>query len=393
MHLAYVVNSFPALSETFVAREVEALRDRGMRVDVYTFTPPSEADLATMSESMRALHREAVPIGAEAPGLSDLPRLPAALRSNARFDHASRPLGRLGKAFALARRLRQSPPDRLHAHWPYATMVTHLASVLTGVPYSVSIHAHEVAHENGHFEEAFGRLDFASFCNGAAMEYLLGRLPAPARDKSHLVYHGVETDRFEPLPMPASAIPFRVVSAGRLTKTKGFDRLVRAVALARQRGADVELAILGRGDEEATIRAVAAETGVSEVVDLPGWVSHDEVPTWIGRSHVFALPASVGFHDGLPNVVLEAMASGRPVVLSPLPAASEAVTPGVEGEILQSEDDVDGLADVLVALAADPERVAEMGRAARARVVRDHDAGRQVERLQSLHTREAQAGA
>ena len=66
MHLAYVVNSFPALSETFVAREVEALRDRGMRVDVYTFTPPSEADLATMSESMRALHREAVPIGAEA---------------------------------------------------------------------------------------------------------------------------------------------------------------------------------------------------------------------------------------------------------------------------------------------------------------------------------------
>ncbi|MEM1056851.1 MAG: glycosyltransferase family 4 protein [Bacteroidota bacterium] len=393
MHLAYVVNQFPALSETFVSREVVALRDQGVRVDLYTFTQPSEADLATMSASMQALHEETVHLTPTLPGPADLGGLAGALRANGRFEHPSSALGRLGRAFALAKQVRRVRPDRIHAHWPYATMVTHLASLLSGVPYSVSIHAHEVAHENGHFHEVFGRLDFASFCNSAAMEHLLGQLPEAARAKSHLVYHGVETGQFEPLPMPTSADPFRVVSAGRLTRTKGFDRLVRACAKAREDGAPVELAILGRGDEEATIRAVAEETGFTEYLSLPGWVSHDEVPEWIGRSHLFALPASVGFHDGLPNVVLEAMASGRPAILSPLPAAGEAITPGIEGEILESQDDVDGLADHLVRLASDPARVEAMGRAARERVVADHDALAQIKRMHALHVRSTHPGS
>lgn len=386
MHLAYVVNQFPALSETFVAREVLALRERGVRVDVYTFTPPSDADVATMSESMQALAAEAIRITPEAPSVADISGLAAAWRANGRFDHPSSPYGRIGRAVALAKHIRRTAPDRLHAHWPYATMVTHLASLLTSTPYSTSIHAHEVAHENGHFREAFGRMEWGAFCNRAAMEHLMAKLPPEASDKAHLVYHGVETHTFEPLAMPESADPFRVVSAGRLTETKGFDRLVRACALAREQGAPVELAILGRGDQEKTIRAVAEETGFSEHLSLPGWVSHDEVPEWIGRSHVFALPASVGFHDGLPNVVLESMASARPVILSPLPAAPEAVTPGVEGEILSSQDDIEGLASILVRMASEPDRVAEMGRAARARVVADHDARSQVERLHRLHT-------
>jgi glycosyltransferase involved in cell wall biosynthesis len=309
------------------------------------------------------------------------------MAANARFEHGSNAAGRLGKAFALAKRLRQRPPQRVHAHWPYATMVAHLASILTEIPYSVSIHAHEVAHENGHFAEAFRRLDWATFCNGAAMEHLLDQLPPEAREASHLVYHGVETDRFEPLAMPESADPFRVVSAGRLTATKGFDRLVRACALARERGAPVELAILGRGDQEAVIRETAAEAGFSDHLELPGWVPHHEVADWIARSHVFALPASVGFHDGLPNVVLESMASARPVILSPLPAAHEAVTPGVEGEVLRSADDVDGLADALVRLARSPEAAERMGLAARERALRDHDAASQIQRLYALHAR------
>ncbi|MEM6328246.1 MAG: glycosyltransferase family 4 protein [Bacteroidota bacterium] len=385
MHLAYVVNRFPALSETFVAREVRAIRERGHRVDVYTFTPPTEAEREAMGDEMRAMDATTVHVSPGRPSAADRSRLGAAMSANARFRHPSSGLGRLGRAFALARHLRETPPDRIHAHWPYATMVTHLASLLTGLPYSVSIHAHEVEHERGHFPEVFSRLQFASFCNRAAMERLLGTLPEAARERSHLVYHGVEVDRFTPLPMPTSVEPFRVLSAGRLTETKGFDRLVRACALARDRGAPVDLAILGQGDHEPAIRAAAESTGFTDHLAMPGWVPHGEVRDWLERSYVFALTASVGFHDGLPNVVLEAMASARPVVLSPLPAASEAVTPGVEGEILRSEHDVDGLAEILVRLASDPEAVRAMGQAARARAEADHDADREIERLIALH--------
>lgn len=386
MHLAYIVNQFPALSETFVAREVVALRERGATVDVYTLKRPTEEDLGKMGEEMRALHEEAVLLQPSMPGLAELSRLGEASRSNRRFEHPSRPLGRLGRAITLAKHLRRSNPDRIHAHWPIATMVAHLASIFTGIPYSVSIHAHEVAHENGHFGEAFERLQFATFCNAAAMKHLLERLSPEAQARSHLVYHGVETGRFEPHPMPERADPFCVISAGRLTQTKGFDRLVWACALARERGVNVELAILGRGDQEEAICQIAEETGFSEHLTMPGWVPHDDIPRWLERAHVFALPASVGFHDGLPNVVLESMASARPVILSPLPAAKEAVSPGVEGVILESEHDVEGLADALVRLASHPETVSAMGRAARARVVADHDADGQIDRLFALHT-------
>ena len=386
MHLAYAVNTFPALSETFVAREVTALRARGFRVSVYTFRRPSDADVAGMGEEMRALHAEAVLVRPELPGPRDVPELPRLLALDRRLGvgHGSSALGRVGRALGLARRIRADRPDRLHAHWPYATMVTHLASALTGVPYSASVHAHEVAHENGHFAEAFAELDWAAFCNGAAMEHLLVQLPPDARARAHLVYHGVETGRFVPSPMPP-APPLRVVSAGRLTPTKGFDRLVRACAEARDRGAEVELTILGQGDDGARIRAVSRELGFGAHLRMPGWVSHESVGRELAQSHVFALPASTGFHDGLPNVVLEAMASGRPVVLSPLPAAREAVTPGVEGMLLESEHDVDGLADALVSLAADPERLARMGAAARARAAADFDAAVGADRLAELH--------
>ena len=101
------------------------------------------------------------------------------------------------------------------------------------------------------------------------MDHLVAQLPPEAAAKAHLVYHGVETDRFEPLAMPSSADPFRVVSAGRLTVTKGFDRLVRACAMAREKGAPVELAILGRGDQDATIRATGSRDGLHRPLGTP----------------------------------------------------------------------------------------------------------------------------
>jgi glycosyltransferase involved in cell wall biosynthesis len=219
------------------------------------------------------------------------------------------------------------------------------------------------------------------------MEHLLSQLPPEARAKSHLVYHGVDIRTFEQLPLPATQKPLRVVSAGRLTPTKGFDRLIRGCALARQQGMDVELSILGRGAEEARLREVAAACDFGQYLELPGWVSHGAVRDYLARCHVFALMADTTFHDGLPNVVLEAMASGRPVILSPLPAAGEAVEDGCEGFILAAPDDFEGFAAALRSLFATSGLAARMAGAARHRVARDHDANVQITRLQKLINR------
>jgi glycosyltransferase involved in cell wall biosynthesis len=108
------------------------------------------------------------------------------------------------------------------------------------------------------------------------------------------------------------------------------------------------------------------------------------------QAHVFALLADTSFHDGLPNVVLEAMASGRPVIVSPLPAAGEAVTHGVEGFVLSGADDTAGVIHALRTLQEAPSLLRQLGAAARRRVEMDHDANVQIDRLASLFRSHAQ---
>lgn len=391
MKIAYLIANFPALSETFVSNEVARLKALGENISVYAFGRTPVEDREKLTDTAKALanqtryigKREAIQCGIKHPS-----QLVSQWSANREMQTVSsgkpQPQMRLFRANCLARLLERDGIDHLHAHWPYATEVAWLAHRMTGIPFSVSIHAHEVAHENGHFPLVFPDISFATFCNRGAMEHLLGQLGEDARSRCHLVYHGVDISNFTPLDLPSDTDPLRVVSAGRLTATKGFDRLIRACAIARQQGTNVSLAILGRGGEEKHLRAVAESCEFSSYLELPGWVSHSTVRNFLADSHVFALLADTGFHDGLPNVVLEAMASGRPVVLSPLPAAGEAVDNGIEGFIVGSPDDLNGTASALASLANSPESIHRMGQAARKRVVADHDADHQIIRLQKL---------
>ncbi len=391
MKFGYVVADFPKLSETFVAREVINLRKLGFDIEVMAFNGPGSDELPKLSAEMRDLYATVHYISKEQAALSMVPR--ALLRPDvvayARKMHAAstlkaQPVLLLGRGLAVARLARRLGVQHLHAHWPYATQVTAIASKASGLPYSISVHAHEVAHEGGHFPLVYETLTMANFCNRAALEFLLDRLPASARQKSHLIYHGVDVDKFTPTPLPEQTKPLKIISVGRLTPTKGFDKLVIACAKAVQAGLDVELTVLGYGAQFGHLQRVAQEHEIFSRLHMPGWVSHDEVRQRIQESHLFALLAEPSYHDGLPNVVLESMATGRPVILSPLPAAPEAVTDGVEGFVLNAQDDYDGFIAALRTFIDEPDRLHSMGQAATARAVRDHDAQAQIRRLAKL---------
>ncbi len=393
MRLAYLVPQFPCLSETFVSNEVAAIKASGIDLDVYAFTRPVAEDALKLTDTARALAAQTHYVD-RLTSMSSAIRRPISLlrlrEDNQRIQAAAtnKPSAglRLVRAAALAERLVRDGVDHLHAHWPYATQVAWLVNQSTGIPFSMSIHAHEVAHENGHFPLAFQTTRFASFCNRGAMNYLLDRLGDDARDRSALIYHGVNLSRFAPAPYPELGTRLKLVSAGRLTSTKGFDRLLNGCRELRRRGVDVELTILGRGSEEARLRQLAIELELSDVVNFPGWVAHDDVRRYIEESHVFALLADTSFHDGLPNVVLEAMATGRPVILSALPAAGEAVEDGVEGFLVDDLDSPAAFADAAMAYLDGTDKPRRMGIAARRRIERDHDADEQVQRLVKLFT-------
>lgn len=374
-------------SETFVFREVLGLLDRGLEIEVHAVTRPSASELAVLPKAAQALAEEVHYIDS----WESARALPWALASssaralNARLDREAtlkaNPWARLARAGAIARRVRAGGAERIHAHWPYAAQMAALAHELTGTPFSVSVHAHEVAHDGGHFAAIYEKLELASFCNRAAMEYLLEKLPPGAMDRSELNYHGVDLGSFPLLPLAPPPPPLEVLAVGRLAKTKGMDRLVRGVAKARAQGLEVRLTLVGDGSQRDALEAQVRDEGLSGHVQFCGWVEHGQVRERLAACHVLALLPDIDFHEGLPNVVLEAQAAGRPVVLSPLPAAAEVLRQGENGWVLSAPTAIDELVDVFRTLLDEPQRLGRMHPHARQAVEEGFDATTCLDRL------------
>jgi glycosyltransferase involved in cell wall biosynthesis len=182
-----------------------------------------------------------------------------------------------------------------------------------------------------------------------------------------LVGHGVDVARFRPAP-PARRPALRLLAVGRLVEKKGFDVLVEAMA---HLGEDVRLTIVGDGPHQARLMAAVRRQGLGGRVTMMGTTTHDELPAMYAAADVIVVPSRVDRRedrDGLPNVVLEAMACGRPVVASDVAAIGTAVRGGVTGLLVPPEDPR-ALAEAIDVLHRDPVWRIRMGAQARADAV------------------------
>jgi glycosyltransferase involved in cell wall biosynthesis len=278
------------------------------------------------------------------------------------------PVAALALRSAVARLLQERRYDVLHAHWvvPNAAVVAGLSRTF-GVPLVVSLHGSDVFVAERH--PAVGALAAAAFRQAGAVPACSEDLAARAKglgappERVHTVPYGVDLQAFAPPaePGPRAHGPLRVLALGRLVEKKGFATLVESVAGGR----GVEVCIAGDGDLRDELTRMAAERRAP--VRLVGPLDRDAVAEAFAEADVVAVPSLVdraGNVDGLPNVLLEAMAAGKPVVASRVAGIPDVVTDAVDG-ILVPPGDPAALAEALGRLGSDEGLRDRLGAAAR----------------------------
>jgi len=388
--VAYLVNQYPKVSHTFIRREIQALERRGLTVQRYAVRGWADAVADSQDEAERAATRYLLQDGVGAllapavRALLSAPRrfcaaLGLAWRMGRRADRA-RPyhLVYLLQACRLLEWMRQADARHLHAHFgTNPAEVAMLARMLGGPPYSFTVHGPEEfdkATVLGLAEKA-RHAAFVVAISSFGRSQLYRWIDARDWPKVQVVPCGIEPG-FEvaaDAKADAAAGGRRLVCVGRLSEQKGQLLLIEAVHRLATSGVELELVLAGDGDMRGAIEAEVARRGLERQVRITGWIASAAV-----RDEVLAARALVlaSFAEGLPVVVMEAMALARAVVATSVAGVPELVVDGDTGWLVAAGD-VDALATAMRACLECPaERLADMGRRGRARVMERHDVDR-----------------
>jgi glycosyltransferase involved in cell wall biosynthesis len=396
--LGLLVKMFPKLSETFVLEEVLGLERLGVPLRLYTLAVPTDA------MEHPAVARVRAPVT----------RVPRRLRDDwLRFAwrHASyavtRPLHYL-QAFQLAcRRGRTGLMDFAHAGWLAGQLradgvehlhthfiskpadVAELVSYMAGLPFSISAHAKDIYLSNtADLSRKLQAARFTVTCTDFNCLTLRAIAPnAPV----HRMYHGIDHSVFHPEQRRALGQVPLILSVGRLREKKGLDTLIDACRLLRDRSVEFCCEIVGYGEEQTRLEAMIARHGLGGHVCLAGKRTREQVIECYARAAVYVQPsrvASDGDRDGIPNVLLEAMAMGVPVVATRVSGIPEAVQHHRNGLLIEPDDPV-ALADAVQRMIQAPELGKAFGRAARRTVTEhfdnDHNLRLVIELLKTEH--------
>jgi glycosyltransferase involved in cell wall biosynthesis len=393
--VAMVTTVFPTIA-SFIEDDVHRLAARGVRVRVFTLRgigrqyQPRHAPLVALTESVGS------PLDLRAWGalFAWLLRRPGTLLGeSARILWASRGslyalLGHLlwlPAACRVAQFVEREGLERVHGVWAhFPGSVAYLAARLTDRPYSLAGHAGSDLHRTRAFlAQKVRAADFVATCVRGNAE-MLCELAGPGA-RVEWIAHGVDLARFDGSGRAPDPDPV-LITVGRLALAKGFDDAIRALALLRSRGRMASLWLVGDGPERAALEALARDRGVADRVRFLGVLNHEQLLPLYRRAWLLLAPSRVlanGRRDGIPNVIVEAMAMGLPCVGTRAGGIEEAIVPGETGALAEPGDPA-SLAEAIESLLADPKALERLGRGARQRALERFDAARSFERFFAL---------
>lgn len=391
--IAYLTSEYPALSHTFIQREIAGLRNHGHTVLTTAVRRARTTHVLGQTEAdderatfylIEAGRNPGKLLGAFGFALSRPGQFFSAIRLAWKICPSGLKAGLyqifyLIEALLLAHHLHKEGVRHLHNHFANSSCtVAMLTSEISGIPFSFTLHGPSIFFEprRWRIDEKIARAKFVAcishFCRSQGMIFA-----DPAHwHKMQIVHCGVDPARYQRKDIPPGK---RMIFVGRLAAVKGVAVLLHAFARIRADHPDAELVLIGDGTERARLEALATELGLEKSVFL-GSKTQDEVAEELSKSDLFVLAS---FAEGVPVVLMEAMASGLPVVTTRIAGIPELVEEGTHG-LLVSPSAGEELEQAIRRLLDDPEKRQLMGQAGQAKVAADFDIAIEAKKIADL---------
>jgi glycosyltransferase involved in cell wall biosynthesis len=380
--IAYLVKGWPRLSETFILNEVIALERRGMPLRIFSVKDPNN----------EPVHNKVAGVHASVTYISLARHWKEALLSNIRllwrrpasylrtFLYATGQtlihfrfviMRRFWQAAYLGDIFQRQPVAHLHAHFATSpAMVAFFTHKLLDIPYTFTAHAKDIYVSPRKLLRAkIEAAEAVITCTGYNLQYLQSQFGPLLSNKLRCVHHGLDLSEFEFHSVRTQEIPL-VLAVARLVEKKGLPHLLTALDILRKRGRQVHAEIIGDGPLRATLESRVRSLGLADMVTLLGAQPHEKVRQAYRRASLFVLPCTVaenGDRDGIPNVLLEAMASGVPVISTEISGIPELIESERDG-LLVPPNEPGRLANAMERILASPELGEHLARSARAKI-------------------------
>lgn len=392
LRLLYVVSLFPCLSETFIVREVDALIDRGADVRILSLKQPSDSVVQPQAAALldRAHHpaNRWRTLAAASRMLMTRPRLTLWFTATMLRHQWRQPItlvkGMVAVARALGRidEIRAFDPHLLHAPWAtYPATVAWFLSKFLDRPFSFTSRAHDIFVEDHMMTEKLSNAALAVTITEYNVRYMERWMPAQRAVPVHVIHSALDIGKLSFIR--AGRQPNKLISVGRLVPMKGFDILLQSLSELHARGVEFACTIIGEGKERERLEGLRAALGLETKVEFAGAMRNEEVIRQMRDATLMVLPCvrtPDGHSDGIPNVLMESMAIGLPVISTNISGIPELVSHGVNGCLVPAGDS-GALADAIQSLLADQQRCDLFAAAGRRKVEQDFNVRIEAGRL------------
>lgn len=362
--IAYLMSQFPETHETFILRELNAMKDKGAIFEILSLKPckdkvihPEAVELMKKTVYGRALSSWLIIHSIRHP-FRTVSALLYVIKSYYKTpNELIKALYVFLECSYFARVIEKEKINHIHSHW--ATMPTTAAMILskmTGVSFSFTAHAWDIFLNANGLAKKIERSRFAVTCSSYNKRFLDENFIKGRVSKIYLNYHGIDLDKMTRRELRATTPnKLKILAIGRLVETKGFEDLLKACRILKDKGIEFECDIIGEGPLSGSLKSQVSSLKLEERVKFLGIKTQNEIKKLYSEATMLVQPSVVaknGDRDGIPNVILEAMALGVPVVSTRISGIPEVVIDGETG-ILVPERDAHALAGAIERLGRD----------------------------------------